>query len=195
VDCRRSVQTRDPGVYGSDLFAGYYGVDRHNYQHMLLYPLLQAAVFKGAGVGVLQMRLLPVLFGLALLLIVFLAGKELGDRRVGVLAVVLLLGLRVWTGSDATGILLLDRARVNRYDIAVPVFGLLALWAYVNSRSKRLTRSFRLCCDRIRRPWSVWPVCPDWASIPRTRSLPKWAPPLGRLPRRSNSRPGSVRAR
>ena len=26
------------GVYGSDLFAGYYGVDRHNYQHMPLYP-------------------------------------------------------------------------------------------------------------------------------------------------------------
>jgi len=118
------------GVYGSDLFAGYYGVDEHNYQHMPLYPLLQAGVFKVFGVGVLQMRLLPVAFGLSLLLVVLLVGRQSGDVRVGALAIVLMLGLRVAAGDDGTGILLLDRARINRYDIAVPVFGLLALWAF-----------------------------------------------------------------
>jgi len=121
------------GVYGSDLFAGYYGVERHNYQHMPLYPLLQAGVFKVAGVGVFQMRLLPVLFGLALLVVVFIVGRALGDERVGALAAVLLITLRVADGGDATGILLLDRARINRYDIAVPVFGLLALWAFARA--------------------------------------------------------------
>src|SRR5919107_321497 len=40
------------GVYGSDLFTGYYGSEHHNYQHMPLYPLLQAGIFKVVGVGV-----------------------------------------------------------------------------------------------------------------------------------------------
>jgi 4-amino-4-deoxy-L-arabinose transferase-like glycosyltransferase len=124
------------GVYGSDLFAGYYGVDRHNYQHMPLYPLMQAVVFKASGVGVFQMRLLPVFSGLGLLVVVFLVGKQLGDERVGALAVVLMLGLRISAGDDATGILFLDRVRVNRYDIAVPVFGLLALCAFFRAERR-----------------------------------------------------------
>ena len=41
-----------------------------------------------------------------------------------------MLTLRITAGGARTGILLLDRARINRYDIAVPVFGLAALWAF-----------------------------------------------------------------
>ena len=125
------------GVYGSDLFAGYYGAERHNFQHMPLYPLLQAAVFAAAGPGVLQMRLLPVAFGFALLVVAFLVGRQSAGARAGVLAVVLLLVLRIADGGGATGILLLDRARINRYDIAVPVFGLLALWVFNRAEVRR----------------------------------------------------------
>jgi len=135
-----SYKLATQGVYGSDLFAGYSGVDRHNYQHMPIYPLLEAGLFKVAGVGVWQMRLLPVVFGLALLLVVFLVGTELGDERIGALATMLLLGLRLYSGNE-TGILLLDRARLNRYDIAVPVFGLLALWMFV--RAARMPAGWR----------------------------------------------------
>lgn len=127
------------GVYGSDLFAGYYGVERHNYQHMPLYPLVQASIFRLFGVGVLQMRILPVACGFLLLLVTFLVGRQVGGGRLGALAVVLLVALRVMDGSDGTGILLLDRARVNRYDIAVPVFGLLALAALNRAESARGT--------------------------------------------------------
>ena len=125
------------GVYGSDLFTGYYGVERHNYQHMPVYPLLQAAVFKAAGTGVLQMRLLPVAFGFALLVVVFLVGRQAAGAGAGALAVVLLLVLRIADGGGPTGILLLDRARINRYDIAVPVFGLLALWMFNRAEIRR----------------------------------------------------------
>ena len=125
------------GVYGSDLFAGYYGVDRHNYQHMPLFPLMQAGLFKLIGVGVFEMRLLAVLFGLALIFVVFLVGSHIADWRVGALSVVLMTALRISPGGDSTGILLLDRARINRYDIAVPVFGLLAFWAFVRARGTR----------------------------------------------------------
>jgi 4-amino-4-deoxy-L-arabinose transferase-like glycosyltransferase len=115
------------GVYGSDLFAGYYGVDRHNYQHPPLFPLLEALVFRAAGVGVYQMRFLPVAFGALLLAATFLVGSQAGGTRTGLLAAVLLLALRLGAGHDETGVPLLDSGRINRYDIAVPVFGLLAL--------------------------------------------------------------------
>lgn len=128
------------GVYGSDLFAGYYGVERHNYQHMPLYPLAQAGIFRLFGVGVLQMRILPVACGGLLLLVTFLIGRQAGGGRLGALAVVLLVALRVMDGNDATGILLLDRARINRYDIAVPLFGLLALAALNRAEKDRGTR-------------------------------------------------------
>jgi 4-amino-4-deoxy-L-arabinose transferase-like glycosyltransferase len=125
------------GVLGTDLFAGLAGMERHHYQHMPVYPILEAAVFRVAGVGVSQMRLLSVIFGLLLLVASFCVGRLIGDDRVGLVAVLLLVLLRLGGGDDVTGILLLDRARVNRYDIAVPVFGLLAFAAYVRATSSR----------------------------------------------------------
>jgi 4-amino-4-deoxy-L-arabinose transferase-like glycosyltransferase len=118
------------GVLGSDLFAGYYGMERHHYAHMPVYPLAQAAIFRIFGTGVMQMRALPVAFGALLLIVVFFVGRQIGDERVGAISVAMLLLLRISAGGAATGILLLDRARINRYDIAVPVFGLAALWAF-----------------------------------------------------------------
>jgi len=125
------------GVLGSDLFPGYYGMERHLFEHMPLYPLMQAGVFRLFGVGVAQMRALPVACGLALLLAVFAVGRQLGGDRVGALAVILMLGLRLTDGGEATGILLLDRARVNRYDMAVPLFSLLALFAFNRAERDR----------------------------------------------------------
>ena len=130
------------GVYGSDLFTGYYGVERHNYQHMPVYPLLQAAVFAAAGTNVLQMRLLPVAFGFALLVVVYLVARQAAGARAGAFAVVLLLVLRIADGGGQTGILLLDRARINRYDIAVPVFGLLALWLFNRAEVRRSSSGY-----------------------------------------------------
>jgi 4-amino-4-deoxy-L-arabinose transferase-like glycosyltransferase len=115
------------GVYGSDLFAGYYGMDRHNFDHMPVYPLLQSGVFRLFGVGPFQMRILPLSLGFVVLLLVVAAGYQLGSVYIGVIGAVLLIGLRVAAGDGATGILLLDLARINRYDMAVPVFGLMAL--------------------------------------------------------------------
>ena len=48
-----------------------------------------------------------------------------------------MLVLRVAAGRDGTGILLLDSARINRYDIGVPVFGLMALMAFNRAERDR----------------------------------------------------------
>jgi 4-amino-4-deoxy-L-arabinose transferase-like glycosyltransferase len=132
------------GVLGSDLFAGYYGMERHHYAHMPIYPLAQAAVFKVFGVGVVQMRALPAACGLLLLIVVFVVGRQIGGDRVGALAVALMVTLRVTAGGIGTGILLLDRARINRYDIAVPVFGLAALWAFNRVENARRPAGYAL---------------------------------------------------
>lgn len=130
------------GVFGSDLFAGYYGVERHNYQHMPLFPLLQALVFRIAGAGVFQMRLLPVVFGACLLAAIYAAGGQVGGAGTGFLGLALLLALRLGGAHDETGIPLLDSARINRYDIAVPVFGLLAYWLFNHSEEHPNSRAF-----------------------------------------------------
>lgn len=133
------------GVYGSDLFAGYFRIDERNYQHMPLYPLLQAAIFKAAGVGVFQMRFLPVACGMLVLPLTFALGRQMADQQVGILAMALLIGLRLsggWQGG--TGIPLLDTARINRYDIAVPLFGLAALWSFNQAERQRMGRGYVL---------------------------------------------------
>ena len=143
-----SYKLATQGTYGSDLFAGYYGSDRHLYQ-MPVYSLLQAGVFKVAGLGVFQMRLLPVTFGLLLLLLVFVVGRQIAGPRVGLLAMLLLFGMRltavflfpVWEG---TGIPLLDIARISRYDIAVPVFGLAGFWLFNRAEARPRPRLYLL---------------------------------------------------
>ncbi len=132
-----SYKLAKDGVYGSDLFKGHYGMEQHVYEHMPVYSLLQAGVFKLFGVGVVQMRLLSVAFGLALILAVWAAGCQIAGAHAGALAAVFMIGLRLADGGDATGILLLDRARIGRYDIAVPVFGLLALVAFNRAERTR----------------------------------------------------------
>jgi hypothetical protein len=101
---------------------------------MPLFPLIEAAVFKTLGVGVVQMRALAVAFGFVLLFVVFAAAARIADERTAALACVLLVTLRVAAVESATGIVLLDRARVNRYDIVVPVFGLLAFLLFSSRR-------------------------------------------------------------
>lgn len=141
------------GVYGSNLFAGYYGMDRRNYEHMPLYPLMQAGVFRllraRSSSVVIQMRLLPVACGFCLLLCVFLVAREIGGDWTGAVAVVLMTLLRVASnaaaplplGAAGTGILLLDSARINRYDIAVPVFALVALWWLIRAQRGEFTNA------------------------------------------------------
>lgn len=129
------------GTYGSDLFTGYYGSEQHLYQ-MPVYSLLLAGIFKVAGLGVFQMRLLPVLCGLVLLGFTFAVGRQAADERAGLLAALLLVSLRLAAGWDETGIPLLDLARINRYDIAVPVFGLAALWMFNHAEQHGRKRNY-----------------------------------------------------
>lgn len=129
------------GVFGSDMFAGYNGMEAHYYGFMPLHPAALAVVFRLAGLGLFQARLEAVIFGLLALCLTYTLGKRLFGLPVGLLAAAILIGARLLAAGryQATGIPLLDFARIARYDMAVPVFGLAALHAYVTAmRRKRL---------------------------------------------------------
>jgi 4-amino-4-deoxy-L-arabinose transferase-like glycosyltransferase len=132
-----SFKLATEGVYGNDLFAGYYGRERHDYNHLPVYLLLQAMVFKGAGVGVFQMRFLPVACGLLLLALTFTLARQVGGDAAAVVAVLLLVGQRLALHEPQVGIPLLDIARVSRYDILVPVFGLSAFCLFNRAERQR----------------------------------------------------------
>ena len=134
------------GTIGTDLFAGFHGMERHFFVQMPVYALLEAVLFRAFGLGVIQMRALSIVFGLAMLCVVYAVGREIGGERLGSLAVALMVVQRVTAATEVRpiGILLLDSARLNRYDIAVPVFGLAALWIILRSATRNGTSRFLL---------------------------------------------------
>lgn len=134
------------GVFGSEVFTGLYGMERHYYAFMPVHPLLLAATFKLAGLGLVQARVEAVAMGLLTLLITYVLARRLFGPEVGLLAVAMLLCVRL-TGTtryQPMGILFLDRARVARYDSVVPVFGLLSLCAYLSAAGRDGVRMYVL---------------------------------------------------
>ncbi|HEX9900797.1 MAG TPA: glycosyltransferase family 39 protein [Candidatus Methylomirabilis sp.] len=124
------------GVFGSDLFAGYFGMERHYYGFMPLHPLLLAATFKLAGLGLVQARMETVALGGMALLLTYALGRRLFDRKIALLALALLLLVRL-TGTTRyllTGIPFLDLSRIARYDMVVLVLGLAALHLLLSAR-------------------------------------------------------------
>lgn len=123
------VQT---GLMGSDVFAGYYGMESHYYGHMPVYPYWLALIFHLFGIGLFQSRLAVIILALVGLVLTYSLSKRIASPGVGLLAVMLLLSARTLgtTPSQITGILWMDMARISRYDLGVPVLGLAALHSY-----------------------------------------------------------------
>ena len=126
------------GIFGSDLFAGFYHMDQRYYGFMPLHPLVLAGVFKVLGAGLAQARLETVLLTALTLVLTFALGARLFSSAVGALAVAILVLVR-WTGLtyvQLTGIPMVDFARIARYDPLVPVLGLAALHVYLSARRR-----------------------------------------------------------
>jgi 4-amino-4-deoxy-L-arabinose transferase-like glycosyltransferase len=125
------------GVYGSDMFTGFFGMERHYYAFMPLYPLMLAGAFRLWGVGLFQARLVSLILALIVLSLTFALGRRLFGARAGAVAVLILLLARLAAinATHLTGIPLLDQARIVRYDIAVPVFGLASLVAWLKAQT------------------------------------------------------------
>ena len=118
---------------------GFLNAEQRYYGFMPIHPLIEGLVFRFAGLGVFQIRATSVAMGLLTLLLTYSLGRRLFGPSVGLLAVAFLLLVRLTrlSRSQATGILLVDMARIGRYDIVVPVFGLAALYVYLICRERQ----------------------------------------------------------
>ena len=125
------------GVYGAPMYTGFYEQERLYLEVPPLMPVLQGASTWLLGVGVWQMRYLPVVCGLLTLALTAAVAHRIAGPAVGAAAAWLLL-LWQWTPSDldflGSGLPLLDVARIARYDILVPVLGLSAFLAWLRGQ-------------------------------------------------------------
>jgi 4-amino-4-deoxy-L-arabinose transferase-like glycosyltransferase len=130
------------GVFGSDMFQGWHSMERRYFGYMPLHPLFLAGIYRVAGLGLFQTRFEPVAMGAVTLALTYSLGRRLWNPTIGLLAVALLLLVRLTglTYIQRSGILLVDMARIARYDMVVPVFGLASLHFYLSARRDPLQR-------------------------------------------------------
>lgn len=120
------------GVYGLDMYTGFHGQERLYLEIQPLMPLLQGLAARFLGVGVWQMRFLPVVYGLLTFsLTLRLARQAPFGRQIAPLMAAFLLLCWQWSPAGAefasTGLPLLDYSRLARYDILMSPLT-LALW-------------------------------------------------------------------
>lgn len=142
------------GVYGSDMFTGFYRAEHRNYDHMPLYPLFLALSFKLFGLGVAQARVVSVIAGLAVVALTLHLGRRLYGVTVGIVAATFLCFGRlaapdlfeVWRFGrlEPTGIPLVDFARVIRFDVMVPAWMLASCACFIRSRERGSPRDLAL---------------------------------------------------
>ncbi len=124
-----SYKLATDGVFGSDMFRGFYNADQHYFFNMPGHHFVVAAAFKALGAGVVQARLAGVAYGLATIVLTYMLARRLYGVAVAVLSLALLLFLRLNMGFD-TGLPLQELAANIRYDLAPVPFmlgGLLLL--------------------------------------------------------------------
>ena len=128
------------GRFASPMFAGYYGSERHYYDFMPLYSLVDGAAIRVFGMSLVTVRSVSLACATLTLLLTYLVGRRLFCAWHGLVAVVILgawpiaaTGIRPYL-SLTTGIPLTDLARIGRYDVLVPVFGLACMLAMLRAR-------------------------------------------------------------
>ncbi|MCB0154274.1 MAG: hypothetical protein KDF65_05710, partial [Anaerolineae bacterium] len=130
------------GHFGTELFAGFYGMEEHYYGFMPLFPILVGGALHLFGLGLFQARLVPLILITLSLALTHRLGSKLFSPWHGTLAVAILVGWRV-AGPFAhlpSGIPLADVARIVRYDSAVPLFGLAALLLLVQTLNQKAAK-------------------------------------------------------
>ncbi len=135
------------GIYGSDLFAGFNGMEFIYFEFMPLMSVLQGVSAVLFGVGVMQMRIIPVMLGAITLVLSFALARRIANTTTAVMTMFLLLFWQ-WAVSGTrlfgSGIPLIDLARIARYDILVAPLGLSALLMWMHARRTHAWRDYFL---------------------------------------------------
>ncbi|MGE3983246.1 MAG: ArnT family glycosyltransferase, partial [Dehalococcoidia bacterium] len=112
-----SYKLANEGVFGSDMFAGFYNADKHYFFNMPLHHFVVAGVIKVLGAGVAEARFASVLYGIATIFLTYAIARKVAGVPVALLSLGLLLFLRLNIGFD-TGLPLQELSSNMRYDLA-----------------------------------------------------------------------------
>jgi hypothetical protein len=124
-----SYTLANQGVFGSPMYAGFFGADSHHLWTLPVQHAVDAVTFKVFGSGVAQARWVSVVAALVTLWCVGWLGLRWYGLTAAVLSEVLVTMWRSNLTQGVTGLPLLDVARVARYDVLAVAFGWLALLA------------------------------------------------------------------
>ena len=136
------------GVFGSDLFTGFYGMEQHYFEFPPLMSIAQGMSARVFGLNAWSMRYLPVAFGILIMAMTFAIARRLSHSLAALLAVCLLI---VWQWRPAgdrmlySGIPLIDVSRIARYDVLAALLGLCALWCFIQARASQSAR-YEIAC-------------------------------------------------
>jgi hypothetical protein len=118
-----SFKLATQGILGSDLFAGYYGADRHYFLNLPVHHFIQATFFRVFGPGVAQARAPSVVAGVIVLCAIgWLAYKWVGLGCSVVTGILMLFWRSNFVAPDPRPPLV-ALAQSGRYDVMV-----LSLW-------------------------------------------------------------------
>ncbi|MPZ48797.1 MAG: hypothetical protein GEU75_05695 [Dehalococcoidia bacterium] len=121
-----SAKLAGQGVFGSDLFAGFYDAEDHYYFNLPLHHIVLAGVFEVTGSGIVEARLASVVFGLLALLLTYALGRKIAGPGAGLLAAALLVLLRL-NLTPFSGLTLTDLGATVRYDLIAVPYGIAAV--------------------------------------------------------------------
>jgi 4-amino-4-deoxy-L-arabinose transferase-like glycosyltransferase len=114
------------GVFGTDMFAGFFHADTRYYFNMPLHHVVIAGVMKVFGDGIIQARLVGLVYAVATMFLTYALARRIYGVPQAVLALGLLLFLRLNMGFD-TGLPIQEMAVNMRYDLAPVPFMLLGV--------------------------------------------------------------------
>ncbi|MPZ47746.1 MAG: hypothetical protein GEU75_00240 [Dehalococcoidia bacterium] len=105
------------GVFGSDMFEGFYNADSRYYFNMPAHHFAIAGALKLLGAGIVQARLVGIVYAIATLLLAYVVARRIYGVPAALLTLGLLLFLRINMGFD-TGLPIQELAVNMRYDLA-----------------------------------------------------------------------------
>ena len=119
--CNPSFNLAFHGFLGTTIMPDFYSIAHFTYWQMPLYMIFLAVSFKMFGFGIVQARMVSVFLGFFTVIFTYLLGRELFNKKIGLLATLLLI----------VNPLFFKVTREARMDIAVACFTLIALYFLV----------------------------------------------------------------
>jgi hypothetical protein len=113
-----SYKLATQGVFGSDLWAGFFNAERHYFIALPVHHILQALLFRIAGADVTQARLVSLIGAVVLIWTVSWLAYRWYGLTAALLAGVLLVFWRSNLTASWPGLPLLAVARSGRYDVS-----------------------------------------------------------------------------